>query len=354
MPKWFSNLLPEEGMRERIAAQHSFSVRNEFRLLMALGGDLPGAVRVIALDGESLSQSQIDIGDGAGTSPDGSPGSEPIIKFSIAGVQLKLSMVLSGGSLTLAGRGELGDRIVKLPRGPYTGVPENEFAMMRWARTSGVTVPDVELCSASNLGPLPTGFEPMADAPIYVVKRFDRLADGSAVHMEDLNQVVDHWPEHKYNGISFERVGFLIHRLCGQEDFEEYLRRLVFCIAVGNEDAHLKNWTLWYPDRINPRLSPAYDFVSTVQYEELDRGMALKLGGSLDPRNVSRDTMEHMASSVGYSGELAGQVVEETLERMRAGWAQLESDYPVGPEFIKRLRDYQKAVPLLAPLVSGL
>ena len=274
-----------------------------------------------------------------------------MIKFSIAGVQLKLSMVMSGGSLTLAGRGELGDRIVKLPRGPFAGVPENEFAMMRWAGVSGIIVPEVELCSASQLGPLPTGFEPMVDAPIYVVKRFDRRDDGSVVHVEDLNQVVDHWPERKYKEISFERVGLLIHRLCGPEDFEEYVRRLVFCIAIGNEDAHLKNWTLLYPDRINPRLSPAYDLVSTVQYEGLDRGMALKLAGSRDPRRVTRDTIERMATSVGISGEQASQLVDETLAKMRTGWEELESELLVGSEFVERLRRYQRTVPLLAPLV---
>ena len=353
-PEWFSNLLPEEGMRQRIADQHGFSARNEYRLLLALGGDLPGAVRVIPQVAKPLPQYPVDFGDGAESSPDGSPGSEPLIKFSIAGVQLKLSMVMSGGSLTLAGHGELGDRIVKLPRGPYAGVPENEFTMMRWAQATGITAPAAELCPAAQLGPLPAGFEPISDAPIYVVRRFDRQADGSVVHMEDMNQVVNHWPERKYEKISFEQVGLLIHKLCGPEDFEEYLRRLVFCIAIGNEDAHLKNWTLWYPDRINPRLSPAYDLVSTVQYEGLDRAMALKLGGSKDPRKVSRDTLEHMATRVGHSGERAGQIVEETLVRMRTSWAEIEGDSPVGPEFIKRLRDYQKAVPLLAPLVSGL
>ena len=81
--------------------------------------------------------------------------------------------------------------------------------------------------------------------------------------------------------------------------------------------------------------------------------MALKLGGSNDPRQVSKDTLKHLAVSVGVSGEQAGIVVDETLAGMRASWAELVGELPVGPEFAERLRHYQSTVPLLAPLVSG-
>ena len=49
-------------------------------------------------------------------------------------------------------------------------------------------------------------------------------------------------------------------------DGEEFIRRLVFNILIGNADMHLKNWSLIYPDRCRAALAPADDFVSTIAY----------------------------------------------------------------------------------------
>lgn len=62
------------------------------------------------------------------------------------------------------------------------------------------------------------------------------------------------------------------------EQLAEFIRRLVVNILVGNGDAHLKNWWVSYRDKVTPRLSPAYDLVSTIQYVQND-SLALNLGG---------------------------------------------------------------------------
>jgi hypothetical protein len=48
----FANLLPEDKLREAMEKHHAGSVRagNDFDLLVALGSDLPGAVRVVPSD----------------------------------------------------------------------------------------------------------------------------------------------------------------------------------------------------------------------------------------------------------------------------------------------------------------
>jgi serine/threonine-protein kinase HipA len=58
------------------------------------------------------------------------------------------------------------------------------------------------------------------------------------------------------------------------EAVQEFVRRIVFSAAIGNTDMHLKNWTLLYPDGRTPKLSPAYDLVSTIAYID-DFTMAL-------------------------------------------------------------------------------
>ena len=134
--------------------------------------------------------------------------------------------------------------------------------------------------------------------------------------------------------------------LCGPDDFDEFIRRLTFCIVIGNEDAHLKNWSLWYPDRVQARLSPAYDLVSMCVYPDLNRGMSLRLFGDGDPRSVRIESLRHLASSVGGSADRIEAVVHETLERIRVAWSQIGGELPLSPEFVGRLSRYQQSLPL--------
>lgn len=362
LPQWFSNLLPEEKLRDLIAEQHEINPRNEFRLLMALGADLPGAIQVLPDHESGL---PVAHPGGIGTDRSGGKyainergygsfaGEEPLIRFSVAGVQLKLSMIWSGNTLMLPGKGKLGDHLVKLPSRYFDRVPENELSMMKWARAAGIEVPDCEIRPVEDLGPFPPGFGTFEGTKVYVVRRFDRGPFGpfqqERIHMEDLNQLVGNWPEAKYEGASFERIGRIILALCGEADFLEYVRRLTFCIGIGNEDAHLKNWTIWYPDRIRPRLSPAYDLVSTIQYAGLDRKMALKLGRTRDASRVDLTMMERLANRTSIDPARVRQTVQQTLETMHESWPQINSDLPITTEFSDLLRDYQRSVPLVRP-----
>lgn len=361
LPEWFSNLLPEQRLRDLVAKERGINPRNEFRLLLALGADLPGAIEVIPLPDPEEAMSAVEEGH-MSTSKDSrnvekqehqSGGDDNfLIRFSLAGVQLKLSMVWSSGTLMMPGKGDLGDYLVKLPSRHYRGVPENEFSMMTWARETGIDVPECHIRPTDQLGGLPSGFDVLEGKSVYVVRRFDRPKDNSIhkrTHMEDLNQVVNNWPEAKYKGTSFERLGRIILALCGGNDFLEYIRRLTFCIGIGNEDAHLKNWTIWYPDGIRPRLSPAYDMVSTIQYPELDRTMALKLGRTRDASRIDLKMMERLAEKTDSDPVQVRLTVQQTLESMRDSWPRISADLPVGKSFHDTLRRYQWSIPLIRP-----
>lgn len=362
LPEWFSNLLPEHSrLLKLVAEEYGINPRNEFRLLVALGNDLPGALQVLP-DNDTESFEHHGNGRTSSDGADGLPGDQDEsagereaypIRFSLAGVQMKLSMMWSANTLTLPGKGELGDHLVKLPSRQYDNLIENEYSMMTWAREAGIDVPNCEVHQAGDLGPLPRGFGALGGTSLYVVRRFDRGPYGSIqderIHMEDLNQVVDNWPEAKYERASFERLGRIILVLCGPEDFFEYVRRLTFCIGIGNEDAHLKNWTIWYPDRIQPRLSPAYDLVSTIQYPELLRGLTLKLAGTKKVSMLNLTAMERLAKATDIDPTHVKQTVQQTLESMRDSWPRIAPDLPVGKSFEGRLREYQRSVPLVRP-----
>jgi hypothetical protein len=80
----------------------------------------------------------------------------------------------------------------------------------------------------------------------------------------------------------------------GEAGTYEFWRRLVFSVLIGNADMHFKNWSLLYPDRRTPVLSPAYDFVSIIPYIQSDE-LALSFGGSRSLREITPDQVRRFA-----------------------------------------------------------
>ncbi len=265
LPAWFANLLPEGRLRSWIASERGVSLDREMELLAQVGHDLPGAVQVV--DGAGLDLPWTP--GSAGSAEAGVRLQHGRIKFSLAGIGLKFSMRREGERYTLPASGTSGGQwIVKLPDPEHRAVPQNEFAIMTLARSAGIDVPEVHLVSREDTFGVPDHAWPQGETFALAVKRFDRSDDGSLVHIEDFAQVRGFMPQHKYDG-AFETVAALCYRGRDEKGLHEFVRRMVFNVLVGNGDAHLKNWSLIYPDGRNPTLSPAYDLVSTAPY--LDR-----------------------------------------------------------------------------------
>ena len=108
---FFSNLLPEGPLRNYLAERAGVKPAREFFLLWALGPDLPGAITVATEDGQPLPPGAGPAGEDASARQ-----SNTVLRFSLAGVQLKFSAVeKASGGLTVPARGVGGDWIVKLP-----------------------------------------------------------------------------------------------------------------------------------------------------------------------------------------------------------------------------------------------
>jgi serine/threonine-protein kinase HipA len=97
----------------------------------------------------------------------------------------------------------------------------------------------------------------------------------------------------------------------------------VFSVLIGNADMHLKNWSLLYPDRRKPVLSPAYDFVATLPYIPGDT-LALNFGGSKSLDGITPDQMRSFADTARIPASPLWQIVVETAERTAAAWKTLE------------------------------
>ena len=337
LPAYFSNLLPEARIRELIAAQIGVSPSREAHLLAYLGEDLPGDIRAV-VDGALPQPSSSE------TLPNEAGLAHPI-KFSIAGVQPKLSMFRTPDGLTFPATGRGGNLLVKMPGSRYAGVPENEFLTMSWARGSGIVVPDFWLEPVSELRNVPPELRE-STGQVYVVERFDRPAPGKRIHIEDFAQVLDLYPSHegKYKRTNYETVGAILLQL-DVESFYEFLRRLVFVVLSANADAHVKNWSLWYPDRVRARLSPAYDLVSTIEFIEQDE-LALNLAGSKAWDKVGMASFESLSKRAGADAVRSKLVVRESIERVRSAWSSLESS---ASDVLKsRLSKHWARVPLAA------
>jgi serine/threonine-protein kinase HipA len=320
VPVFFSNLLPEGHLRDYLAKRAEVDSEREFFLLAVLGADLPGALTIGPLEDDEQSSEQHH--DHEDSSVDGHSDEMPL-RFSLAGVQLKFSAIMeASGGLTIPASGMGGSWIVKLPSARYKAVPENEFAMLELARRVGISVPENKLVDVASIKGLPEQAHTM-ESKALAVKRFDRLPDVKPIHMEDFAQVFGEFPNNKYKFHSYANIAAVLWAEIGEDAVIEFVRRLVFSVVIGNADMHLKNWSLLYPDRRMPVLSPGYDFVSTLPYIPGDT-LALSLGDSRSLSEITPDQMRRFADSARIPSSPLWKIAVETAERTAESWKTLE------------------------------
>ena len=160
---WFENLLPEGDLRALVCREHGVDASDDLELLEILGRDLPGAV-VVRPSADTI---EFDSDERVETDPGAGPGSgSSRLRFSLAGVQLKLSMSRHDDRWTLPMHGVDGDWIAKIAwTDRYIGVASNEYATMEWARAAGFDVPHCELSTLAQEGVKVLSFADPSTAP---------------------------------------------------------------------------------------------------------------------------------------------------------------------------------------------
>ena len=341
---FFSNLLPEGRLRRYLAEQAGVNQEREFHLLWALGCDLPGAVTITSADGESWPPICTDGEEGLARDR-----RQNTLRFSLAGVQLKFSAVMEPmGGLAVPASGDGGSWIVKLPSHRFDAVPENEFSMMKLAQLVGMNVPAIDLVPVNAIKNLPDGIDGLGSNAL-VIERFDRLADGSRVHIEDFAQVYGIFPERKYRSASFRNVAQVVATECADANIIELFRRLTFNMLIGNADMHLKNWSLIYHDRRHASLAPAYDIVSTIPYIP-GNDTNMKISRSKGFSDFSVDELTHLAVKASIPKKMAIDTAEETTSLFREIWAREAPNLPIGKEVISAVESHMTKVPILREL----
>ena len=330
-----SNLLPEGVLRELVAQSLKIHIDNEFHLLSYLGQDLPGALIADPMQPEDVPNNVL-VMHGAVTAVKFEK-NIPANKFSLAGVQMKFSMREKGGRYNLSHGDVLGDWIIKTPSTKHKDVPVNEYTAMSLASLIGIEIPEIKLVDMGSLDNLPPINLPN-ESVAFAIKRFDR-AQSRRIHMEDFAQILVKYPHEKYNSANYEQIAKIIYGFSGEglADTQQFARRLLANILLANGDAHLKNWSLFYPDTITPRLSPAYDIVSTSVYIETEQQYALNLGGTKAWYQVSYAHFEYWAKKSGIPWRAIKPHLDDAMDKARDLWPQALKNLPMNEEHKQKL-----------------
>ncbi len=335
---FFSNLLPEGHMRTYLAERAGVNPARELFLLWVLGMDLPGAITIRPAQGEAWPPAAHD-------DHDDDRDRENVLRFSLAGVQLKFSAIDEArGGLAIPARGVGGSWIVKLPSRQFAGVPENEFSMMTLARLIGINVPAVQLVDIASIKNLPQNIDGLKGQAL-AVERFDRLPDGGAVHIEDFAQIFRVYPDDKYRSGSYRNIAQVIAAESNQADIAEFIRRLTFNTFIGNADMHLKNWSMIYPDRRSAALAPAYDLVSTIAYLRDDTA-ALKFSRTKRFDQFTQDELAHLAGKARLPEKLVLDTAQETVALFHQHWQAEKPHLPLSADVVPALDSHLGTLPI--------
>ena len=125
LPPFFSNLLPEGHLRTYLAEKAGVKPEREFYLMAVLGGDVAGAVTIKPMDGGGRDEDQLHHDD---DHHDEDQEQKGVLRFSLAGVQLKFSAVTeASGGLTIPAHGVGGS-------GESARVRQPEDDTVQWRR----------------------------------------------------------------------------------------------------------------------------------------------------------------------------------------------------------------------------
>ncbi len=218
-------------------------------------------------------------------------------KMSIQGVQPKLSALLSikDEKFILVDKG--GKYILKPQHQIYIQLPENEDLTMRLASEIGLEIPIHGLLWSKD------------NTLTYFIKRFDRKGQNDKVPVEDFAQLAGLSRDTKYD-YSMEKIVKLIDDYCTFPAIEKIklFKLVIFNYLIGNEDSHLKNFSIITDDN-QVKLSPCYDLVnSTIVLKEQDEEIALPLKGK--KKHLTRNIL------VDYFGIERCKLTEKSVEKV--------------------------------------
>ena len=315
---FFSNLLPDESVRVRLAQYLGISPGNIFALLKRIGEDCAGAVALVPAEREArahadaefkvLSEPEAHAVLAALPERPLNVGAEDF-HISGAGAQDKLVACVQNGHVVLPLNGTPSTHIIKpgIPRFPESVF--NELYCMRLAKACRLSVAECSVLRVHGI-------------PYYVTTRYDRQQESGKVlrlHQEDFCQLLGYEPSVKYESEGGPRLlqcfQLLREIALPAADIIEFLRRIIFIFLIGNGDAHAKNFSILYMGKAN-RLAPAYDLISTAVYPNLPPKLAMKIDGRNHLDWITRGKFLRMGEKAGLRNHLVNAEIDKLLAQL--------------------------------------
>ena len=228
-------------------------------------------------------------------------------KLSIQGVQPKLSAAISIVDQEFKIVDQFGTYIIKPQNDLFTQLPENEDVTMRMAKAFGLDVPFHGMLYGKD-GSLS-----------YFIKRFDRHGKGKKWATEDFAQLTGNSRETKYR-FTMEKLIPVLDEFCSFPAIEkaDFFKRILFCFITGNEDMHLKNFSL-ITQKGKTKLTPIYDFLnSTIAIKNPEEEIALTLRGKKSNLRAT-DFIDYYAKE---RFQLNGKTIATILTQMKKATPQ--------------------------------
>ncbi|HEU5281594.1 MAG TPA: type II toxin-antitoxin system HipA family toxin [Gammaproteobacteria bacterium] len=322
---YFDGLLPEENQRRIIAKNLGISANNDFSMLAKIGGECAGALSFIP-HGEKPNNSQLayrEIKKNELVNILNQLPKRPLlagelgVRLSLAGVQDKLAVYVESDKTFIPLETSPSTHIIKPDFGFYEGVVYNEAFCMGLAKKVGLNVANVEIKQVENIEYL-------------LIERYDRFREDylnatsivKRYHQEDFCQAIGVPAIDKYQcdgGPSLKQCFELIRRESSMPvvDLSRLLQAVLYNLLIGNCDAHGKNFSFLYAEGLH--LSPLYDLLSTVYYKELDKKMAMKLGGEYHIDRIGLSEIDRLAEDASYAKREVYAVFSNLIEAILSG-----------------------------------
>jgi serine/threonine-protein kinase HipA len=313
--QFFENLLPEGDALDHAAQAAGTTRSNLVGLLIAIGKETAGALRVTLADDGAASLVAAEAADALREitprqlsqrirERENQPFSvwDGKVRLSIAGYQDKIAVYEREGKWYLVEGSKRASTVIVKPvpmRQQLASLPANEHMCMQLARRVGLEAAETRLIHVPE--------------PVLMVRRFDRIEHDDAVrrlHIVDGCQALGLAVSMKYEraygdakDVAHIREGVSLPKLFGlleqspvpAVDKRALLRWAIFQVLIGNTDAHGKNVS-FYCDEQGLRLAPAYDMVCM---RALDAGFpdsyAMAIGDAFSEKELSPFEWAHFA-----------------------------------------------------------
>lgn len=324
---FFEGLLPEGFTRRCVADWMHVEESDYLSILLGLGQECLGAVRIIDSDAIPLKADykMLSTEDVQRLAREGASESAELVTkshLSLTGASGKVGLYFDGSNWFLPIGDAPSTHIVKQSHVRLRRIVSNEQLCLLTAKKLGIEVPNSFIINLGN-------YED--ENVLLATERYDRKLNSTKVingltvpfrlHQEDFALALGISSANKYekNNAGYMRRIFEVIRNYSSNPIEDQIRLWDICIfnyLIGNTDNHIKNISLIYNESLSSvRLAPAYDIVSTLIYESSSDEMAMSIGGIYKINAITRSSFELEAHNIGLGPAMAMRRFDEMLSK---------------------------------------